>query len=289
MTAAAQSFFIETEDKYSISASLYCRKEKSQHLIIISPAAAAPQRYYSEFAAFASENFEFDAVTFDYRGVGGSISEPIKSSKATMYEWGKYDIAAVIDWASDKYDKIFILGHSIAGQVFPYAKNKGRISAAYFVASQSPYMGYWSGMARLKAMFFWYLLIPITIRIYGYLPGWSMGGNISLPIGVAREWRTWGLSKEGFVQSDKEAKNKFNDVRMPIHFVGLADDSLFAPPEAVQAIMKRYGNSKTWFQLIGPKDLGLKSIGHFGFFRSKYQEKLWSMPILYFTQFLKKF
>lgn len=289
MQAEIKSFFIDSEDKHSLSVNLYQGAKGRKHLIIISPAAGAPQRYYAGFAGFASQNFEFDAITFDYRGIGESKKLPTKSSKATMYQWGQFDIKAIIGWASDKYDKIFMLGHSVAGQVFPFASNRGRIEAAYFVASQSAYIGYWSGFAKFKASLFWRLLIPMTTSIYGYLPGWPMGSNVTLPLGVALEWRKWGMNKDGFMESDSQAKDKFNDVRMPVHFVGLSDDQLFGPSEAVQALMKRYGNSKTSFQYIKPEDLGLNSIGHFGFFKSKYQEKLWSMPILYFTQYLNEF
>lgn len=289
MQEISNSFSIDTSDKYAINAFLYQGSGKSPHLIIISPAAGAPQRYYKAFANFVSHDFEFDAVTFDYRGVGDSCGESLKSNRATMYEWGKYDLDAVINWANDKYDKIFLLGHSVAGQVFPYADNRNRISAAYFVASQSAYIGYWSGFAKLKALIFWHLIIPTTTSIHGFLPGWAMGGNVPLPKGVAKEWRKWGLSKNGFVSSDADAKDKFNDLHIPIHFVGLADDQLFGPPEAIQALMHRYGNSKTSFQFIRPSDLKLQSIGHFGFFKSQHQEKLWSMPVMYFTQFVKNF
>ncbi|MFY0601060.1 MAG: hypothetical protein JXR03_15395 [Cyclobacteriaceae bacterium] len=289
MPEAATLIDIETKDGYSISASLYQGTGKSKHLIIICPAAGAPQRYYRGFADFASQDFEFDALTFDYRDIGASKKQSIKSSKATMYNWGEYDIKATIDWADEEYDKIFILGHSVAGQVLPYADNNERISAAYFVASQSPYFGYWSGFSQLKALIFWHIIIPMTTLIHGYLPGWAMGGNVSLPKGVAQEWRRWGLSQDGYTRSDANAKEKFNALRIPMHFVGLADDLLYAPSEAVQALMRRYGNAKTSFQYIRPGDLGLKSIGHFGFFRSKYEEKFWSMPIMYFTQFVKKF
>jgi predicted alpha/beta hydrolase len=206
-----------------------------------------------------------------------------------MYQWGQLDLDAVINWASDKYDKIFLLGHSVAGQVFPYAENRNRISAAYFIASQSAYFGYWRGFEKIKTLLFWYLILPLATKFYGFLPGWTMGGNVSLPKGVAKEWRKWGISKSGFLKSDPKARDKFNDLHIPIHFICLADDSLFGPPEAVQALMHRYGNSKTSFQFIKPSDLKVKSIGHFGFFKSKHQEKLWSMPVMYFTQFVKNF
>lgn len=289
MQSTAKSFFIKTTDDHTIGTTLYQSAAKGNHLIIIASAAGAPQGYYQGFAEFASQYVAFDAVTFDYRSIGKSKFQSTKTSKAVMSDWGRFDMQAIIEWASDKYEKIFVLGHSVAGQVYPFAESRNRISAAYFVASQSAYRGYWHGFEKFKVLLFWYLVIPLMIKSYGYLPGWVMGGKISLPKGVAREWRSWGMDKFGYFASDPNAADKFNDVRMPVHFVALSDDKLFGPSEAVQALMKRYGNSKTSFQFIRPEDLGLRTIGHFGFFRSKYQEKLWSMPIYYFTQFLNQF
>ncbi|MEO9475162.1 MAG: alpha/beta fold hydrolase [Cyclobacteriaceae bacterium] len=283
------SFFIETADNHSIGTSLYQVDKKGHHLIIICPAAGAPQQYYRGFAEFAAQYPEFDAVTFDYRSIGKSRHQPIASSPATMHEWGKQDLETVINWASNKYDKIFLLGHSVAGQIMPYADSSKRISAAYFVASSSAYYGFWTGFPKIKVLLFWHLIIPVTTFIFGYLPGWAMGGNVSLSEDAALEWRTWGLSHDGYLKSDSDAKAKFNSLRIPIHFVSLADDNVFAPAEGIQGLMHRYGNAKTSYQYIRPKDLGLKSISHFGFFRSKYQEKLWSMPLMYFAQHVKKF
>lgn len=289
MQKSEKSFQLTTEDHHSIYATLFRGARVGAHLIIIAPAAGAPQHYYRNFAMFASRGFGFDAITFDYRGVGASKKVHSKASKAIMSDWGKYDINAIINWASDKYDKIFLLGHSVAGQVFPLAEQSDRISAAYFVASQAPYIGYWRGFSKFKTLLFWHIILPATVGIYGYLPGWAMGGKGSLPRGVAREWRDWGLHRNGIMRSDGFAKQKYHSIKIPVHFVGLADDHLFAPSEAIKALMYKYGNAKTFFQYIRPKDLGLKSIGHFGFFKSQFQKKLWSMPIMYFSQYVNKF
>ncbi len=42
----AEGFQIISEDKTKISATLFSGDAKSAHLIIVSPAAGAPQRYY---------------------------------------------------------------------------------------------------------------------------------------------------------------------------------------------------------------------------------------------------
>lgn len=280
---------IKTSDQFDISATRYQFKEKSQHLIIIGPAAAAPQHYYKNFAAFAAEHSEFDTLTFDYRGVGGSLVGSIKDSKATMSDWGHLDLDGVIEWADPQYDKIFILGHSVCGQVFPLCAHRDRITSVYFVATSSAAVRHWTGFSKLKTLLFWHLIIPVTTSVFGYLPGWAMGGKVSLPKTAAREWRRWGLHRMGIIQDDEAVMERYYNTFNHVHFLGFTDDLLFAPPRGVKALMRAYANAKTSSQFIDPKTLGLKSIGHFGFFKSKYQEKLWTMPIMYFTQSVKSF
>lgn len=283
----AEPIIITTSDQYELSATLFRNPQKSANLIIIGPAAAAPQHYYKNFAVFASQKFPFDVVTFDYRGVGKSLHGSIHQSKAKMSDWGQYDLNAVIEWADDKYSKIFLLGHSVTGQVFPLSERRGRITSVYFVACSSAAVRYWTGFSRLKTILFWRLILPVTTQFMGYLPGWAMGGNTHLPKPAALEWRRWGLHSRGILQDDEHVMERYYHTYNPIHFLGFTDDTLFAPRKGVNALMKAYANGKTSSQFINPKTLGMDSIGHFGFFKSMYQEKLWSMPILYFTQSIR--
>lgn len=284
----AEAFLITTNDQISISATLYKGEDRSSHLIVVGPAAGAPQWYYSGFAQYAADYKDFDVVTFDYRGIGDSLEGSVIDSDAKMSEWGEYDMQAVIAWADDKYDKIFLIGHSVAGQVFPKASNNQRISAAYFVGSQSAYYGCWKGFWRIYVLFFWHFLIPVATFLFDYLPGWTMGGNIPIPKKVALEWRKWGTHKGGVLQGNAETIQKFESIRIPLHFVNIEDDKLLAPSAATQRLMNSYKNAKTSFQFISPKNLGLKKIGHFGFFKKKFQKQLWPMPMFYFTQYVNK-
>lgn len=284
----ATAFEIKTDDHVSINATLFKSEKKSPHLIIMGPATGAPQHYYKAFAKYASNYRDFDVLTFDYRGIGRSLKSPIQDCKATMSEWGELDLKAVIDWSDKKYNKIFLLGHSVTGQLFPKAKNHKRINAAYLVGSQSAYLGHWRGLFWLQVFIFWYITLPVTCAIYGYMPGWVMSGNVSLPKGVALEWSKWGKHPQGALQGKKQVAEQFASVRIPLHFVNIMDDRLLAPAAATHALMHCYKNAVTSYQYIRPKDLGLKKIGHFGFFKSRFQKKLWSMPMFFFTQFVKK-
>ncbi|MFT5640948.1 MAG: putative alpha/beta hydrolase [Cyclobacteriaceae bacterium] len=285
----AEPLEITTQDHFKIHAIRYWSNDsKKKHLVIIVPANGAPQGYYRSFAEYVSADDHFDSLTFDYRGIGKSLDVEVKESEAKLDDWGKEDLTSVIDWADDKYDKIFVLGHSIAGQIFPLALNTGRISASYFVASSSAYKGNWKGIHYIGILVFWYLLLPLFTFFKGYMPGWVMGGDISLPKNVALQWRKAGIHKNGIIGNDQVKAEGYSSIKIPVHFLSIDDDKMYAPTKAVQALMRQYINAKTTFQFIRPIDLGYKEIGHFGFFRRKNQHNLWYMPIMFFTQFVEK-
>ncbi|WP_258105428.1 hypothetical protein [Marinoscillum sp. MHG1-6] len=289
MHVESRIFRLTASDGHHVGACLYQGNYDVKHLIIIASAEGVLQSYYTKFAQYAASGSDFDVVTFDYRETGESVEKPVVTEESCLSDWGKYDLDAVIAWASDKYDQIFLLGHSVAGQIFPLAESRKRISAAYFVASQDPHFSYWTGFSKLRALGFWYFFVPVLTTVYGFLPGYAIRGRCSLTKGAVKEWRTWGTNKNGIRLSDPESDEKYHDLNIPIHFVSLSDDRDFAPGESVQALMRKYGNAKTSYQHIRPQDIGLNKIGHFGFFRSRYQEKLWSMPLFYFTQFVNTF
>ncbi len=285
----AKAFHISTKKGHNIAATLFSGKTKNPHLIIVSSAAGVLQKYYKHFALYASDNKDFDVVIFDYTGIGKSIQDTISDSKSSMSEWGSNDLAAVIGWADKKYDKICLLGHSVAGQIFPKAGNHNRIFAAYFVAAQTSYHGHWKGLNRIKVWLLWYLVLPFTVFTFDFLPGWVFGSKVAFPAEAAWEWRKWAINSGGVLQGDRRVEEQFSSVKIPLHFVTIGDDQLMAPSAATQALMRYYKNAKTTFQYIEPSNLSLKRIGHFGFFRKEMAKNLWPMPMFYFTQFINKF
>lgn len=284
----SESIQLRTSDDFSISATLFQGGKKGQHAVIIAPATAVTQDYYRPFAEYACGYDQFDVLTFDYRGTGQSIDRPLASFHATMSDWGRYDLDAAISWASSRYDKVFLLGHSVAGQIYPKAAHRGRITAAYFVASQSAYWGAWRGVQKAKVWFFWNVVLPLCTWHFDYLPDWALGGRVALPAGVAWEWQKWGLHKNGVALDDPETKQQFAELRIPIHFVAFDDDKLLAPAKATQKLMTLYKNSKTTFQYVRAADIGRGNVGHFGFFRAENKTHLWPLPIMNFTQYIRQ-
>ncbi len=275
-----KTFQIVTSNANQLSATHYS-ESAHQKIIIITAATGVPQGYYHKFASHVQSR-GYDAVTFDYSGIGQSGNH---HTKTQMSDWGRYDLDAVIQWCSERYSSIFLLGHSVGGQIFPFVSQPDLVSAAYFVASQSAFWKHWEGLERLKVLWFWYFNVPVLTRLYGYLPNWGMKSNGEhLPSPVAREWMAWGRHPEGVLQGLQDRRMLIDRIKIPMKFVSLADDHTLAPVNAVKELMKQYSNALSSHEHIIPAAIGLKRIGHFGFFKEKMKDKLWHMPIEFFDQ-----
>ncbi len=270
-------------DGAKLSATLYETEDgKDKPIIIVAGATAAPQIYYARFAAYAASE-GYNVLTFDYRGVGKSLYTTLKNSRAKMTDWGIYDLSAAIDWAKKSgHRTIHLLGHSVAGQVFPLARNAFRVKSAYFVASQTAAQRYWRGLEKFKVWVFWYILIPVLTRIYGYLPGWSMGGKVGIPSTAAWEWRSWGKHPLGVLQGIKLRKEAFADINIPVHFISLQHDKTLAPQRAVKVLQSQYAGATSSHEHLMARDYNAKKLDHFDFFRGKHKEALWAKPLRFF-------
>lgn len=268
---------ITTADGYSLGARCY-RSDVSPRppLVIIASAMAVKQNYYSAFAEYLCDN-GFDAITFDYRGIGRSRPESLKNFRGTMYQWGEQDLAAVIRWAKEqqRYERVLLIGHSAAGQVFPLAANNNQVDAACFIGTVSGYWRHWRGAVRLKIWMLWHLIIPLTTALLGYFPGKLLGNAEDLPSSIARQWARWGRHRDYILSASPLMPQKFLRVRQPLRFLTFSDDALFGLHNSARVLQSWYGNAATEYLHVRPQDIGVKSIGHFGFFRKKFADTLW--------------
>ncbi len=262
-----RDFRIETADGWQLAASHYGELNAAP-VIIIANAIGVRRQFYNGLAEyFASEGYH--VLTFDYRGMGESTSRLHDHNTIRLEDWGELDIKSVIDWAVKEFPNSskYLIGHSVAGQVFPLAANANKLDAVCFVASQNPAKYYWNGFQKKVVNFFWKFVIPFTTRWFGHLPGWAYGGKYKIPFTVARDWATWGNSRDGVLEK-LQNRDRFSRIHMPILFMSFSDDKLLAPKKAVEAIREGYGSRQKEHLHLTPHDLGVDRIGHFNFFSS---------------------
>lgn len=276
-----EDFTITARDGFEIAATLYYQEESRipTPIVIMAPAMGVKRTFYDKFARkIASDGFR--VVTFDFRGIGGSAAENIRKDTSTLHNWGLLDMTAVIDWAATAAggQQVFLIGHSVAGQIFPLAKNRQLVNAACFVASVSAYWKLWRGFDRIKIFLFFHVIIPFLTTTFGYLPGKLFGSSVDLPYGVAREWAKWGKNPQYVLSFRPTVQQNFQDISIPLLFLTFTDDKI-APKKPALALQKWYGTNARKHVHISPKDIGVKSVGHFGFFREKMADALWQPTI----------
>jgi len=91
---------------------------------------------------------------------------------------------------------------------------------------------------------------------------------------LALSWRKWGLAPDYILSHGPQVLPGFKKITAPMLFYSFSDDT-FAPPRAVEELKGWYANATIEHRHFQPQDLGVKQIGHFGFFKSRYNESLW--------------
>lgn len=273
---------LTTEDQEQLAATLL-NESGEKGIIIIAPAVGVKQQFYRHVADYFIAQ-DYTILTFDYRGIGASAN--VKNSReCTMYNWGLKDLTVAIDHAYQVANgkPMFLIGHSVAGQLFPLAKNNNKIKRAYFIASQNLSSSNWTGRHKIFVNIFWHLLIPTFTTLTGSLPGFTFGGGPTLPKNIGRNWAEWGKHPKGAEGAIENGTTLYQNVKTPTKFISIADDLLLAPPKAVQVLYDSYGCEECEYQKITPAQLNMKSIGHFKFFK-KEMSPLWDDISIWFNK-----
>jgi predicted alpha/beta hydrolase len=249
--------------------------------VLIMPATGVPQSYYAKFAAYLAER-GFTALTFDYRGIGRSRFVDIRKLVARMRDWALLDAAAAFTFLSKSGSSfriqgsdpgIRVVGHSFGGQAIGLLPEPERVAAALVVGAQS---GYWRNWPVLGSLWMWpttHLGLDAVTRLFGYFPGSRLGFGEDLPPGVATEWASW-CRHPRYLVGALGVEEAYARVRSPLRAYAISDDP-FAPLSAVEALAALYPNAPWETRKLAPRELGVKSIGHFGFFRERFRDSLW--------------
>ena len=137
---------------------------------------------------------------------------------------------------------------------------------------------------QIKVLILWNLIGPLLVRWKGYLAWSTLGMGVDLPMGGFRDWKHWCQFPRYFFDDPTipDLHEKFGSVSTPIMAVNAIDD-LWALPAYRDAFMSSYPPGIWQGVNIDPATLGLKRIGHMGYFR-RQAEPLWRDALAWFEK-----
>ncbi|MBN1207782.1 MAG: alpha/beta fold hydrolase [Myxococcaceae bacterium] len=268
---------IPATDGYKLAATLYSPEgQPAGPVVLINPATGVKQTRYERFARFLAER-GMHALTYDYRGMGGSRTGPLRALKATMEDWGTRDLAGAVDWLVERFPRspLLAVGHSSGGQLLGLTDRIQHVSALLTVGAQSGYWRHWEGTRRYQLAFLWYVAIPAATSLLGYFPSKRLGLGEDLPGGVAREWARW-CRNPAYISDERGVplRPHFDDFSGPLRAYSFSDDSS-ATRAAVDALTGFYRSARKERRHLTPAELGVDSIGHFRWLKEHFRPTLW--------------
>ncbi len=272
---------ITTSDKVNLDAFLFEAKEAIKGTILLNPGLGIPKEFYQKYAAYLAEQ-GYSCLVYDYRGIGESGAQAPDKKVINLRNWGIVDMVATTDYLYQKYpeQKIYFIGHSIGGQVAGLMKNHHLIERFIFVNTTHGYWPLFNFPLNIFSAFMWYLHMPITANLFGYMPRSLTYRGIKMAKGVALEWAAWSRKKNYIAHyfGKNIPTNFYENITQNIDVIRFEDDPI-AIPRTVNAMMAYYKNAPIKMHAIDPKKSGAKRVGHSGFFSEKLGKPWWDLPL----------
>jgi predicted alpha/beta hydrolase len=271
-----ESLSLAAADGYPLAAHLFSPNETPRATVVVPAAMGVRQDFYFAFAGWLRDQ-GFEVLTFDYRGVGRSAPRSLRGFEADLVDWATKDYEAALRWArkSSIDRKIFVVGHSLGGQLPGIVPEAERIDGIVTIASGS---GYWrDNVAALRrwVWLFWFVIVPFYTRLFGYFPGRRLRKVGDVPKGAINQWRDWCLDKDYLVGALGESGRRgFARIACPMLSLSFTDDEMMSETN-VRKLHEFYVNATLEMRRLSPLEVGVPRIGHFGFFRSSFRSTLW--------------
>lgn len=255
---------LRAEDGYSLAATLI-EPEQPRAAVLVSSATAVRRQYYRHFAEFLKEA-GMTVLTYDYRGIGDSRPASLRGFGASMTDWAQLDMPAALNHLGALYPElpVFLVGHSFGGQVAGLLPDTSRVRAMLTTSSQSGYWKLQGGWQKLAVGVHMHFTFPLLARLMGYFPWSRLGGSQDLPGPAALEWSRWCRHPRYLLGDLSLPLHRYREFQAPVLAYSFADDN-WGTAQAVDAMMSAYPRLQR--RHFEPRQVGLESIGHFGFYR----------------------
>ncbi len=274
-----QNIIITASDGYQLSALHSTPVGKTTGAVILSSATGIKKEFYINFTRFLVQN-GYTVLLYDYRGIGQSAPNNLKTSDSYMHEWGTMDMNAVLDFMVHEkgFTDIIWVGHSVGAQLVGFLEHREHVKKVIAISSALGYWGYFPFPVKWLIWSLWYFIGPLMVKVYGYGAMQKIGWGENLSRNMMKEWREWCLSKNYFtgLLQEKLHMDKFYQFTTPITAVYISDDYI-ANDKTVPLMMKFFPNAPQEILKIQVEQYTKFKVGHTGIFRRKFEKNLWAV------------
>lgn len=265
-----ESVTIPSKSGKSIPLTLRVPEAAVKGIVQINTGTCIPQQVYWKFAEFLTRN-NYITVTYDY-------SDAADFGSAVSYTAWIADMESVTDYIVQEYASLkkYVVGHSSGGQLIGYSNNCRHFDKLFLVAASNGYVGNLTFPVRLGMLLFWKIVVPFSIRRYGYMNNKLFGTSGGFPKNIILELRSWCFHPDFFVPFFREqvVLSHYHTITNPVKEYHLADD-VIANRKSCEYILNLYTSADKSIETLHANDYGMKKFGHRGFFFSSAEKLLW--------------
>lgn len=242
--------------------------------VMVNGATGVPAAFYAAFARWLAGTGRA-VLVWDYRDFGASSTGPVRTSAATMTDWGIRDPVAVRAWIAARLPglPLWAIGHSLGGMALPFQPGVEALARITTVAAGPVHLRDHPWHFQFQAHLLWYAAGPLSVAALGYLPGRRLGLGSDLPAGVFRQWRRWCTTRASLAGDPDLPGLSRPGPACPATLVALADDAMM-PPAAVRRLAGWLPRARVEHRLLAPAGFGLRQIGHIAAFAPR-NRALW--------------
>jgi predicted alpha/beta hydrolase len=265
---------IRCADGYALKASVFEPDAPTGMTVIVAGAMLVRESFYARYAAWLAMQ-GVRSITFANRGSGISLAAESRSWDHRIEHWGQRDLAAVIDHvhAQAPQDCIYLLGHSMGGQLVGLTDRIAQLAGIVTVAATAAWWGHWKLPDRWGILA-WYCAVPAIGRALSTFPADLFGLGPDTHSELVRGWAKWGRHPD-YLYGPFDLTHHAGDYSGRILAFSFADDRHLGARKAVQALHAHFTQADLTFDHVDPRRFGVPAIGHFGFFRTGAGSGLW--------------
>lgn len=270
-------FHIESANSQQLTAYCYESVTPLKAGVVIGPAIAVKQSFYSSFASYLAAQ-GFRVWTFDYDGIGESQHASMRYCDANVSSWLYADYELVVQHASDTMADLplFVLGHSLGGQIAPMLPSLSKLSGIINISVGSGARRHMSPRLKRLTPLLWHVIAPALCSVCGYFPGAKVGIMGDIPKNAMSQWKEWCLDNDYLLGAEPDATSAYASVTCPIFSLFFTDDELLAESGA-SWLHQAFTKTSLDYRVVKASDFDSPGIGHFGFFKNRHREQLWPL------------